>query len=198
MVPGTFWLAGAPDRTVHGRLYLSEDFRLELLPVPVSGLYLYEPAFIVDDSRSPAPPEYVEHQEALVAAGRRTDAVEYFMTQMIGVPPEYLPMMKQDPTWQEMERYAHTYAYDGRIMRGLQDGTPLPTDRWSIDAPVAVAVGGNGEAFIRSGAQALASVLPNVTVLTLPEHDHSAFWMAPEPVAAQAREFLLDHSHATG
>lgn len=76
-------------------------------------------------------------------------------------------------------------------MSGLQDGKPLPTDRWSIDASIAVAVGGNGEAFIREGANALAAILPNVTVFKLPDHDHSAFWMAPEPVAHQARTFLL-------
>ena len=157
----------------------------------VTGIYLYEPPFIVDDSRPPAPADYVEHQEALVAAGKRSEAVEYFMTEMIRVPAEYIPMMKQDPSWDEMAKYAHTYAYDGRILRGLQDGKPLPTDRWSIDAPIAVAVGGNGEAFIREGANALAAILPNVTVLTLPDHDHSAFWMAPEPVADQARAFLL-------
>ncbi|MFF4411549.1 alpha/beta fold hydrolase [Streptosporangium sp. NPDC001559] len=157
----------------------------------VTGLYLYEPPFIVDDSRPPAPADYVEHQDALVAAGRRDEAVEYFMTEMIGVPAEYVPAMKQDPSWETMVRYAHTYAYDGRIMRGLQDGGPLPTDRWSIKAPIAVAVGGDGEAFIRAGAQALAAILPNVTVLTLAGHDHSAFWTAPEPVAEQARAFLL-------
>lgn len=44
----------------------------------VSGLYLFEPPFIVDDARPPAPAGYVEHQEALVAAGRRDEAVEYF------------------------------------------------------------------------------------------------------------------------
>jgi pimeloyl-ACP methyl ester carboxylesterase len=157
----------------------------------VSALYLFEPPFIVDDSRAPAPEGYVEHQEALVAAGRRDEAVEYFMTEMIGVPAEYLPMMREDPSWAQMAAYAHTYAYDGRILRGLQDGTPLPTDRWRIDAPVAVAVTGNGEEFIRRGAQALAALLPDATVLTLADHDHSAFWMAPEPVAAQARAFLL-------
>jgi len=160
----------------------------------IAGLYLYEPPFIVDDSRSPAPAGYVEHQEALVAAGRRDEAVEYFMTEMIGVPAEYLPMMKEDPSWQHMVAYAHTYAYDGRIMQGLQDGTSLPTDRWRIDAPIAVAVGSDGEEFIRVGAKALASLLPNVTVLTLEGHDHSAFWVSPEPVAAHAREFLLAHS----
>lgn len=29
-LPGTFWLADEPDNKVHGRLYFSEDFRLEL------------------------------------------------------------------------------------------------------------------------------------------------------------------------
>ncbi|TDD38182.1 alpha/beta fold hydrolase [Actinomadura sp. KC06] len=157
----------------------------------VTGVYLYEPPFIVDGSRPPAPAGYVEHQEALVAAGKRSEAVEYFMTEMIGVPAEYIPAMKQDPSWDTMVKYAHTYAYDGRIMRGLQDGKPLPADRWSIEAPVAVAVGGNGEAFIRAGANALAAILKNASVLTLADHDHSAFWMAPEPVARQARDFLL-------
>jgi pimeloyl-ACP methyl ester carboxylesterase len=158
----------------------------------VTGLYLYEPPFIVSDVRPPAPPDYVEHQSALVAAGRRSEAVEYFMTEVIRVPAEYVPLMKQDPSWDEMARYAHTYAYDGRILRGLQDGTPLPTDRWAVDAPVAVAVGGDGEEFIREGAHALAAILPNATVLTLPGHDHSAFWMAPDAVAEQAGAFLLD------
>jgi uncharacterized protein YndB with AHSA1/START domain/pimeloyl-ACP methyl ester carboxylesterase len=158
----------------------------------VTGLYLYEPPFIVDDSRPAVPADYLEHLEALVAAGRRSEASEYFMTEMVRVPAEYLPMMKQDPSWDQMAKYAHTYAYDGRIWRGLQDGNPLPTDRWSINAPIAVAVGGNGEAFIREGANALAAILPNVTVLTLPDHDHSAFWTAPKPVAEQARTFLLN------
>ncbi|RFS83808.1 hypothetical protein D0T12_16415 [Actinomadura spongiicola] len=109
---------------------------------------------------------------------------------MVGVPAEFLPMMRQDPSWDGMAEYAHTYAYDGEILSGLQDGRPLPADRWSIDAPIAVAVGGNGEAFIREGAHALAAILPDVTVLTLPDQDHSAFWTVPEPVAEQVRAFL--------
>lgn len=157
----------------------------------VTGLYLYEPPFIVDDSRPPAPADYVEHVEELVAADKRGEAVEYVMTEMIGVPAEYIEPMKQDPSWDEMARYAHTYAYEGRILHGLMDGTPLPADRWSIDAPVAVAVGGNSEPYFRVGADALAALLPNVTVLTLPDQDHGAFWAAPEPIAEQVREFLL-------
>ncbi|MDZ5663371.1 alpha/beta fold hydrolase [Nocardioides sp. S-58] len=157
----------------------------------VTGLYLYEPPFIVSDSRPAAPTDYPEQQAALVANGKRSEAVEHFMTQMVGVPAEYIPMMKQDPSWDQMMRYAHTYAYDGQILRGLQDGRPLPTDRWTIEAPVGVAVGGLGESFICEGAQALANLLPNVTILTLADHDHSAFWVHPDAVATQARKFLL-------
>jgi len=157
----------------------------------VTGLYLYEPPFIVDDSRPPAPADYIEHVEGLVAAGKRGEAVEYVMTEMIGVPAEYIEPMKQDPSWNEMARYAHTFAYEGRILRGLTDGKPLPADRWSIDAPIAVAVGENSERYFRVGAGALAALLPKVTVLTLPGQDHGAFWAAPGPVAAQIREFLL-------
>lgn len=158
----------------------------------VTGLYLYDPPFFVDDSRPPAPADYVEHVEELVAAGKRSEAVEYVMTEMIGVPVEYIEPMKQDPSWEDMARYAHTFAYEGRILRGLQDGKPLPADRWSIDAPIAVAIGGESEPYFRVGADALAGLLPNVTVLTLPGQDHGAFWAAPEPVSEQIRESLLN------
>lgn len=157
----------------------------------VTGVYLYDPPFFVDDSRPPAPAGYVEHVEELVGAGKRSEAVEYVMTEVIGVPVEYIEPMKQDPSWNDMARYAHTFAYEGRILRGLQDGKPLPTDRWAIESPVAVAVGGESEPYFRLAAEALAGLLPKVTVLTLPGQGHGAFWAAPEPIAEQIREFLL-------
>ncbi|GAB3832765.1 alpha/beta fold hydrolase [Kribbella italica] len=157
----------------------------------VTGLYLYDPPFLVDDSRPPAPADYVGHVEELIAAGRRSEAVEYMMTEVIGVPTEYLEPMKQDPSWEDTTRYAHTFAYEGKILRGLLDGKPLPTDRWSIDAPIAVAVGENSEPYFRTAGDALDALLPNVTVLTLPNQDHGAFWAAPEPISEQIREFLL-------
>lgn len=157
----------------------------------VTGVYLYDPPFIIDDSRPPSPANYVEHVEELVASDKRSEAVEYVMTEVIGVPAEYIEPMKQDPSWEDMCRYAHTFAYEGRILRGLLDGKPLPTDRWSIDVPVVVAVGGDSEPHFRVAADALATLLPKVTVQTLPGQGHGAFWAAPEPVAAQIRAFLL-------
>jgi pimeloyl-ACP methyl ester carboxylesterase len=156
----------------------------------VTGLGLYEPPFIIDDSRPPAPADYVAHQEALVAAGKRSEAVEYFMTDTLLVPAEWVEGMKQDPSWDAMAALAHTYAYDGRIVEGLLSGRPLPRDRWSVDAPILVLVGENSEQFFLDGAHALAEILPAVTVETLPGQDHGAFWLAPDAVAGSVRAFL--------
>ncbi|MGH4016472.1 MAG: alpha/beta fold hydrolase [Pseudonocardiaceae bacterium] len=142
-----------------------------------------EPPFIVGPGHPPVPSDYVERVSALVADGKRSDAVEYFMTEAIGIPAEYLEPMKADPSWETMTRYAHTLAYDGRTVAGTQDGTPLPKDRWSVTAPVHVLVGENSAPFFHEGAQALVDLLPSATYATLPGQDHSAFWMAPDAVA---------------
>jgi pimeloyl-ACP methyl ester carboxylesterase len=156
----------------------------------VRSLYLFEPPFIVNDSRPPMPTDHIEHLESLVATGDRSAAVEYFMTKALLIPAEFVAGMKADPSWASMERYAHTYAYDGRICAGTQEGKPLPRDRWQTEAPVLVAIGGNSERHFHDGARALADLLPHVSVETLPGQDHGALWMAPEAVVASARRFL--------
>jgi pimeloyl-ACP methyl ester carboxylesterase/uncharacterized protein YndB with AHSA1/START domain len=158
----------------------------------VTGLCLFDPPLIVDDARPPVPADWVERVEELIAADNRSEAVEYVMTEVIGVPAEYIEPMKQDPSWDDMVRYAHTFVYEGQILRGLQDGNPLPTDRWTIKAPVVVAVGGDSEPHFHSGAEALAALLPEVTVTTMPGQGHGAFWAAPEPVAEKIRGSLLN------
>lgn len=40
-----------------------------------------------------------------------------------------------------LTRYAHTLAYDGRVVQGTRDGAPLPPGRWSVTRPTEVAVG---------------------------------------------------------
>ena len=145
------------------------------LPAKVSKLALYEPPFIVDDSRPPAPDDYVAQLDAATAAGRPGDAVEIFMTKAILIPAEYIPAMRaappptddgsmQPPAWAEMEAVAHTLAYDGRVMGGTMSGKPLPAERakqWAAAAmPTLVITGGNSEEFFHSGARALVAILP--------------------------------------
>jgi hypothetical protein len=47
-----------------------------------------------------------------IAAGRRIEAVEAFLTEAVGVPPEYLPTIESGPDFPGMVAIAHTLAYD--------------------------------------------------------------------------------------
>jgi hypothetical protein len=86
------------------------------------------------------PADFREHVERLLREDRRSEVVEYFFTQVVGVPAEFVGPMQAEPSWQTMCRYAHTLPYDAQIAAGTQDGKPLPTDRWSISRPVEVEV----------------------------------------------------------
>jgi pimeloyl-ACP methyl ester carboxylesterase len=160
------------------------------LGAKVGALYLYEPPFIVNDGRPPVPADYVEHVSALVREGKRSEAVEYFMVEALGLPAEFLDPMKADPSWATMVSYAHTLAYDGRIVKGTQDGKPLPSDRWDVAAPTSVVVGSESATFFHDAAKALADLLSNAEYTTLGGQDHGAFWMAPDVVANHITEHL--------
>jgi pimeloyl-ACP methyl ester carboxylesterase len=84
----------------------------------IKKLALYEPPFILDDSRPPIPTDYVQHLRNLIAAGRPEDALAYFMTVAVGIPAEYIDGMKGAPFWASSVAVAHTISYDGEIMGG--------------------------------------------------------------------------------
>jgi pimeloyl-ACP methyl ester carboxylesterase len=154
----------------------------------VPKLAVYEPPFIVDDTRPPLPSDYVEQLDSLVAEGRRGDAAELFLTKAVGLPAEFVAPMRQDGSWAALEGVAHTLAYDGRIMGDTMSGKPLPDERWaSVTKPALVLDGGASDAFIHNGAQALADVLPNAERRTLEGQTHD---VAPEALAPELEEFF--------
>ena len=99
--------------------------------VPIARLALYEPPLMVDDTRPPIPDDYVSHLDELVAAGRRGEAVSYFLTTGPLVPPPVIDRMRASPGWPPMEAMAHTIPYDARIMDGLMTDDPTPLARWA-------------------------------------------------------------------
>jgi pimeloyl-ACP methyl ester carboxylesterase len=155
----------------------------------ISALALYEPPFIVDDTRAPLPEDYVAHLEELVAAGRRGDAVAYFMITGVGVPPEMVGQMRQTPTWSGMEELAHTIAYDGKVMGDQMSGEPLPS-AWSssVRIPTLVMDGGDSPAWARHAVQTLADILPRGERRTLAGQDHGP---APEVLAPALEAFFI-------
>ncbi len=138
-------------------------------------LALYEPPFIIDSNHPPLPEDYVARLNALVAAGRRGDAVELFMTAAVGVPAETIAQMKQSPMWAGMEKVAHTLAYDNIVMGDNMAGHPLQARQWaSATMPTLVMDGGASPAWAHSAAQALTDALPNAQRRTLAGQSHGA------------------------
>jgi pimeloyl-ACP methyl ester carboxylesterase len=136
-------------------------------------LVLYEPPFIVDDSRPPLPDGFVRQLEELVANGHRDQAVEYFMTVGVGAPAEAIPSMKDSPFWPSLEAMAHTISYDVRVLGDNMAGKPLSSDRWStVTIPALVIDGGASPPSLRNAVQALVDVLPNARRLTLEGQTH--------------------------
>jgi pimeloyl-ACP methyl ester carboxylesterase len=136
-------------------------------------LALYEPPFIVDDSRPTLPQDYVSQLDQLVSAGRRGDAVEFFMTTGPEVPAEVVAGMRQEPFWPSMETVAHTLSYDGTVMGDTMGGSPAPLQRWSsVTMPTLVMDGGASPDWQRHGVLALVNVLPDARHRTLEGQDH--------------------------
>jgi pimeloyl-ACP methyl ester carboxylesterase len=170
------------------------------LPAKVKKLAMYEPPFIIDDSRPPVPQDYVQRLDEAIAAGRPGDAVEIFMTEAILLPAEFVAQMRhvpvdelfdsemKPPEWAEMEQVAHTLAYDGAIMGDTMSGRPLPTRKWaSATPPTLVITGGNSETFFHDGAKALVENLPKAQHYVLEGQDHA---VAPSALAPVLVEFF--------
>ncbi|HXJ24957.1 MAG TPA: alpha/beta hydrolase [Streptosporangiaceae bacterium] len=150
--------------------------------LPITRLALFEPPFVVDDSRPPRPTDYVERLDATVAAGRPGDAVELFMTGAVGMPAEVLAGLRESPFWPALEAVAPTIAYDGRIMGDTMSGQPLPADRWAaVTVPTLVMYGRGTEPWLIAAARALAGLLPTASLQAVEgaQHNVEADVLAP-------------------
>ena len=154
----------------------------------VTKLALYEPPFIVDDSRPPLPDDYRERLTGLLAMVRRGDAVELFMTEGVGVPAEAVAPMRDMPFWSGLEAVAHTLPYDAAIMGDTLSGSPLPAERWAgVTIPTLVADGDASPAWVRNAVAALVETLPDARRRTLEGQTHE---VDPEVLAPVVEEFL--------
>jgi pimeloyl-ACP methyl ester carboxylesterase len=151
--------------------------------VPVTKLALWEPPFVPEGV--PRPPEdQVSQYETMVAEGRRGDAVEYFMTKVIGMPPEVVAGARTQPWWAATEARAHTLAYDARIMGDYSLPKELAA---SVKVPTMVIAGGADFPWMRQTAETLAAALPDGQVRILEGQGHD---VDPAVLGHVLREFF--------
>jgi pimeloyl-ACP methyl ester carboxylesterase len=147
----------------------------------ITKLALWEPPFSLDESSRP-PQDQVERYNEMISAGRRGDAVEYFMTKVVGLSSEFVAHAKNAPFWQAQEALAHTLAYDATIMGDYS----LPVERVaSVTAPTLVMAGGESFPFMRETAQALADVIPDAQRRILEGQEHNVDPSALAPVLVE-------------
>src|SRR5262245_5667592 len=158
------------------------------LPAKVSKLALYEPPFVVDDTRPPVPADAVRQVTGLLARGRRGAAVRLFLREDAQVPAMAVAVMPLMPAWGKLKAAAHTLPYDLTIMDGGQQGRPLSASRWApLTAPSLVIAGGKSPAWLQNAARALARALPGASHQTLPGQTHI---VKPKPLAPVLAEFF--------
>ena len=123
----------------------------------ITKLVLWEPPYVPEGGPRP-PADTAATFKRLVDEGRRGDAVEFFMADVVGLPPEFVAGARAQPFWAAQEGLAHTLAYDATIMGDYR----LPTERVaSVTTPTLVLAGGASDPWLRETAQALADALPN-------------------------------------
>jgi pimeloyl-ACP methyl ester carboxylesterase len=152
---------------------------------------VYEPPYMVDPAAPRPPAEHRERLAALARSERPGDAVEYFITKVVGMPAEVVAPLRQSPIWPALVRVAPTLAYDAAIMGDYS----LPAERLAaIGIPTLVINGERSDPRLRRAARALWEVLPDVQHRVLEGQTHD---LAPGAVAPLLQEFLAARAVAS-
>ncbi len=160
------------------------SLRAAAMGLPITQLAVYEPPFLVDDTRPRLPADFAAHIAKLVAAGQRGDAVEFFQTQGVGIPPEMVAKFRKAPFWPALEAIAHTLVYDTTITGDLS----VPVEMLaSVAVPTLAIDGGASPAWMRNGVKAAANALPNGQQRTLDGQVHD---IVPSVLAPVLRDFF--------
>ncbi len=146
--------------------------------VRMAKLVAYEPPYVEREA-----PGLLEEVQALVACGRRDEAVSAFIV-YTGMPPEFLPMIQASPMWATMVGAADTIWHDLTI---VGDGT-VPADRMAaITVPTLIGDGGESAEEMHIGAKTIAGVVPGARTLTVPGQNHN---IAPDELATLLTDFF--------
>ncbi|MFL6027018.1 MAG: alpha/beta fold hydrolase [Friedmanniella sp.] len=153
----------------------------------IGRLVVYEAPFIVDDTHAPDDPRLPERVQAMVAAGRRSDAVRAFL-RTVGVPAPVVALMRFLPVWKQLTQLAHTLPYDLAIVVPGQQGDPLQVGCYDdVASETLVIAGGKSPEYLRNAQAAIAAAVPHGRLETLPGQTHL---IRADAVAPVVRSFL--------
>ena len=161
--------------------------------IGVGRLALYEPPLVLRDAPAPRPPDNADAIRALVAEGRRGDAVKLFM-RTVGMPAFLIPLMRVMPgVWPKLTAVAHTLPYDFDVLGDTGAEKPLPDELAqalrAVRAPTLAMVGGKSPPYMRHAVETMAKLIPDARVETLDRQTHN---VDPKVLAPAIAQFLSD------
>ena len=151
--------------------------------VPLTAVASYEAPFVIPGSREVAQDPAGRIRE-LVAAGRRGDAVRYWMTDVVRAPAGVLASMEGAPWWPGLEALTHTLPYD----IALTGDQGIPASLSAITVPVLILGGGTSPDWFHRTVQETAAVIPGARLVMMDGYDHG---VPPEVIAPVLTEFFL-------
>lgn len=155
---------------------------------PIDRLVAYEAPFIVTDEREPMSADAASSTRAMVAEGRRSQAVKLFM-RSVGMPAPMLAVMPLLPVWRKLTGIAHTLPHDWDLCLEHQQGRPLPAGLYDgSTVPTLVVAGGKSPAYMKSAQHAVAEAVPQGHHAELAGQTHM---VKPKVLGPVARDFLL-------
>ncbi|GAA1865717.1 alpha/beta fold hydrolase [Actinomadura bangladeshensis] len=139
-----------------------------LAGVPITRLALHEPYYRVEGHRRPAA-DFAANLRALLADGKRGEAAEYFLSELMDLSPEMIADWRRGPLWAENEANAHTLLYDTALCGDFN----VPVQRLAALRIPALVVNSDGTSdWFRDAARATAAALPNARGMQLPGSWH--------------------------
>lgn len=151
--------------------------------LPLTAVASYEAPYVVAGTREVAEDPAGRIRE-MVAAGRRGDAVRYWMTTVVAAPPRVVEMMEGSPAWPALEALTHTLPYDIE----LTGDQGIPASLAAIAVPALVLGGGTSPEWFHRTVQATADAVPGAKLVMVEGYDHN---VPPEVIAPVLTEFFL-------
>lgn len=151
--------------------------------LPVAGLAVYEPPYLVAGDRAPNGHLRADVDAAL-AAGLPGEAARAFLTQVAELPAEAISGMERSPAWAHFSALARSLPYDLAVV-GDQ---AVPVSRLgAITAATLVISGGASPLWARRSVEAVAAAIPGARLLSMDGQTHQ---VAQEALAAVLLEFF--------
>jgi pimeloyl-ACP methyl ester carboxylesterase len=147
-------------------------------------LVLYEAPYVMNQGGHNPPIDTEAQLTQLIAAGKRGDAVKFFMKDMVGIPAFVPFIMSLLPVWSKLKSVAHTLPYDAAILQGFTIPTQMAA---TITTPTLVVGGEKSPISLRNAVEKLAKAIPRSQRMVLKGQNHN---VAPKAIVPVLEEYF--------